>query len=249
MNEISQQPPPSRPEPWSRRFLQVFYAPSQLFSSLKNGPEAWWAPLLLVTAISAAISLMIVGPKIDWGSALEEAILSSGKVPGGQASEIADKMSGAYKFFGTVMGLAGPAIVYVLFSLYLWIIVNLCKRPISIAKCFAIYAWTDLINLPKSIMFAVLGLGIGQITSFKQLAGMSIGSPLCYIGDLDSVSFAAFGLLSKIDLFQLVHLAYIGFAVSALTGMKRPVALLLSFLPWIISFLFALGSFLLHSSR
>lgn len=247
MNETALPPAPVQPEPWPRRFLLVFYAPSRLFASLRQGPDAWWAPLLLITAISATVSLLIIGPKIDWASSLEEAILSSGKVPGGQAAEIADKMSGAYKFFGYLIGIAGPVIAYLFFALYLWIVVNLCKRPISIAKCFAIYAWTDLVNLPKIIMLGVLGLGTEQITSFKQLAGLSLGSPLCYIPNLDSISFAAFGLLSKFDLFTFIHLIYIAFAVAALTGMKRPMALLLSFLPWIISFLFALGSFLLHS--
>lgn len=236
-------------EPWSRRFLQVFHAPSQLFSSLKSGPDAWWAPFALITVVGIAISLLTIGGKIDWSSSLEEAILAGGKVPAGQAADIAEKMAGIYKGIGRVAVFLGTTFAYVLYSLYLWIIVNLCKRPVSYAKCFALYAWTDLVNLPKLIGMGALAFGVEQFTSFKQLTALSLGSPLCYIRDLDSVSFAAFGVLSKFDLFQLVHLVYIGFGVSALTGMKRPQAVLLALLPWLLSALFALGSFLLHSSH
>jgi hypothetical protein len=220
----------------TKRFTYVFSAPAKLFAELQAQPgSGWWFPLLIVSVLFTAVNLSFLG-RIDWATLIENQIAEGGqKVPPDAMEKAVDIGTSIGKFQTVAGGVIGPIIMYLVMALIFWLLVNLCKRPISYAQCLALYAWTDLINLPRLLISGLAGLRVDSITSVREFAALDPGNPLFYYtGPVDDLSKLTFTLLTAASLFTLIHVVYFALGVSALTGMKKSRAIPLIAAPMLI---------------
>ena len=225
---------------FAKRFTYVYSAPAKLFAELQAAPgSGWWFPLLLVSALLTAVNWSFLG-RIDWPALIENQITEGGKKIPPDAMEKAVDIGTAIGKFQTIAGgVIGPVVIYLFMALIFWMLVNLCKRPISYVQCLALYAWTDLINLPRMLISGLAGLRVTSITSVREFSALDPGNPLFYFsGQVDDLSKLAFTLLTAVNFFTLLHVLYFGLGISALTGMKKPRAILLVAVPMLLVIVF-----------
>jgi hypothetical protein len=227
--------------------FSLLFKPAALFAALKEKPgRQWWLPLILVTVLSLAGGALLLS-RLDIASAIEESITDSGKSIPPEAMDQAVEMGGKItRVMMVVGGLIGPVFVYCIAAAWLWLSCNLQKKPTTFLHMLGLYAWTDMVNLPRHLLGLVGILRAGEINSFKTLTALTPFTPLSFMGDVSGMNLALIGLLSKFNLFTLAHLALLALGLSAMTGLSRARAAIVALLPWLMGVGWAALQFALH---
>jgi len=227
-------------------FALLFNLPA-LFAALKEKPgRQWWFPLIITTVLGAA-GIFLALQRTDLESAIGESIMESGqKMSADQAAQGAEIGAKFARISMTVAAVCAPLVVFVAAAAWFWMAANLSKTPTTFMAMLGLYSWTNMINVPRSLLGLVGLVRAGEIGSFKVLSAIDPLTPLTFVGDPSELSLHAIGLLSKFNLFTLAHLALMALGVSAMTGMSRTRAFIFAYLPWCISLAWAALQYFMH---
>ncbi len=220
--------------------FSLLFKPAALFAALREKPgRQWWLPALLTTLLALAGTLVVM-QRLDLGAAIEESITESGKSIPPEAMDRAVEVGGKVTRVIMVAGaLAGTAGFYCLAALWLWLAANVQKKPTTFPAMLGLYAWTDLVNLPRHLLGLVGALRAGEMSSFKTLAALAPLTPLNFAGDVGAMAMPLVQFLSKLNLFTLAHIVLLALGLAAMTGLGRARAFLVALLPWAVSLAWA----------
>lgn len=208
--------------------LTLLTNPVALFAALKEKPgREWWLPLLAVTLL-AMVCGGIRARKIDWGTKLEnDAALSGQTIPPEQAAGIESFM----ERFGTIKevlkGAIAPLFQFTAASLIFWLILNVRKVPISYLGVLGVYAWTDLVNIPRMVMQLIATVQTETIYSEMGVKALDPGYPLFFVSNPDSLTMRQAAAWTVVNVFTLAHLCLFAWGLGLVCG--QPLKRMLKF--------------------
>lgn len=195
------------------RIVGAIVSPGETFESISRRPT-WLAPLLLWTALSLAVTAVLL-PKIDYERVMRQAMERRGQtVPEERMASIIARQKKIGSIIAWVAAGAAPAVVSLLTAVVIWGSFKAFGWDTSFQQSYGVTTHAFLPGVLKAVLLAVLIWR--QESVDPQAMGDLLRSNLGFIVARDA-SKPLHSLLQSIDAFSLwsVWLFVIGFAVAA----------------------------------
>lgn len=230
----------------------VFTSPTDTFNSIAATPKKnyWLMPVLVCIALGMISTFLFMGDaeltsktmdkqreavrkqfdeKVKDGSMTREQADQSLE----QSEKFMDPNSVFFKLMGYAGTIVGPFIVLLILSLLYFIILKIMKIA------------PDFINIMNVVGLAMLITGLGNLIGvvISILKGELTGAGLGLAFSEATVGPKVYGLITKIDIFNIWYYVVVGLGLAAITKMEKSKAIPVAFIPFIlylfITFLFA----------
>ena len=211
LNPGSEMPPKPEKASLVEDFIDIFYAPSQVFARRANA--SFWAPLLIIAIVSAAFAFA----NRNVTSAIFDAEFQRGAAKAMQQNpqitpEQMQTMRGVQEKIVGFIGYIGTPIFIFIVAIMVWIGAKLVSAKITYGQAVLImtYAWIPRLVQGLLVTVQMLLLDTANITSMH-----SFGFGPARFVDRDSMPNLLYNLLGRFDLFTiwLTILIAIGIAV------------------------------------
>lgn len=131
--------------------INIFASPGEAFAAIRERPRPIF-PLIL-TIVGLAVVVVLYLNRVDLGWYVEQQLRASGaagQLTEQQIVEAADRAAGSPGFIAGVGVIAQSLVIvaiYLLFSLYLWILSSIAKHGIRFLQAFGLLCWSALPGL------------------------------------------------------------------------------------------------------
>lgn len=214
------------------KILDIFVAPTKVFTSLKQKPE-WVLPfiiLLVVVALSTIVTLTLT----------RDAIMAQQEEVMRQRGMSEEQIEQALKVtHGPVMAIVGGitaaifmTIVLLLFAFIVNLLLPVFGGSGSFKPVFAVMCFSSLVLALGSILKLLLVIVTKSPFVTTSLALL--------VPNLDKASFL-FKVLANVDFFVIWEMILVALGISITNGIKKQSAYVLVFLVWIASVFVGIG--------
>jgi membrane protein, antimicrobial resistance system len=237
MSDSSPTPPPA-PEKsgvWED-FIDVFYAPSQVFARRESGNAL--IPILVVTLVIGGLFLAnrgVLQPVIDaeFDRARE---LMMRKNPQMDAASV-DRARGMMEKVGNIGAFFGPPIAIIILAFISWIASKLVGAAQTLHAAFVVAAYAYVPKVLEQVALGAQGYFIDP-ASVTGLNTLSLG-PARFVAR-DAVSPALLAVLMRLDIFTIWVMVLIGIGIAVTGKIPRSKGMIGAAITWVIGTLIAL---------
>lgn len=226
-NATLEEAPPQAPASLWEDFIDIFYAPRQVFA--RRQYAGYGLVLLVLTVIGAALFFAAQGPLADaFAAEYQRAIRNAG----GGAQEMTAEQAGQARRMGTIFGsltvlVAFPVAVMVT-GLMLWMLGKLFGFAGTVGMAMVIVTYAQFPRIVQSVALLLQGLLMRPDT----LAATSVG-PARFV-DPDTASAALVAFLTRLDVFYIWSTVLIAIGAQVIGRVPRAQSYLLAALVWLI---------------
>ncbi|HEY7369134.1 MAG TPA: YIP1 family protein [Thermoanaerobaculia bacterium] len=224
-------PPPS--DSAISRIFGVFFSPGKTFESIAARPT-WLAPLLLWTALSLAVTFVLM-PRMDFREAIRKGMERRGQtVSQEQVDSIAEKQAGISKTIGWGIGALSPTIVGLVVAVVFWGAHKAFGRDMSFGQAFGATTHAFLPAAFGSLLLIPVLIQRGTVS--PEGVGELLKSNLGFL--VDPASKAMHSLASSIDIFSFwsIALLSLGYSKAARNSFTQSLAIVGGlWLVWVIA--------------
>lgn len=229
--------PPEAPAPKPsgfERIIGVLMSPSETFASIARQPD-WIAPLVIIMIVALAGGIL-VAQRVDFGSAVREAMEERGNVPQAQVDSAVKITSAVSKIAAYCSPLLSVLILMIIAAVML-LAFRLMGGEGDFRQAFSttVYAWMP--SVIKSIVVTIILAAKGEVSALD-LATL-VRSNLGFLVGLKEHP-VLFALLTSVDIFTIWTLALfiIGFAYVSKFSKAKSAAIVITL--FVIATLFKL---------
>ena len=228
MTETTIQDPPSQaPASLWEDFIDIFYAPRQVFERRRHA--RFGLLLLIITLLATALFFAMQGPLGDAFAAefqrgMQQAGGEQPQLTGEQAAT-AQRMG---RIFGTLAVLVFFPLAVVATGLVLWLVGKMFDFSASVGLAILIVTYAQFPRLLQSVVMLVQGLLLRPDT----LAGVSVG-PARFL-DPDTAPALAMVMLMRLDLFYIWSTVLIAIGAQVIGRVPKTQSYILAAIVWLV---------------
>ncbi len=230
MSAPSEASPPAKPAALWEDFIDIFYAPSEVFARRANAN--FFVPLLIVTVLFTAIFLAgssAMQPIMDGEFSRNMAAVQK-KNPSITAEQLQSMRSIGEKFAKVGAFFIIPVITFMT-GLFLWIVGKFvdAKQALGAALVVAAYA-----NITKVVSALVGGLQLLVLDSSTMTSQYNLSLGPARFFDPDATSPILMVVLGRLDVFTIWTTILLGIGLAVTGKIPRSRAMIAAVLLWII---------------
>jgi hypothetical protein len=214
------------------RLLDIYFAPKNVFTKLKENPR-WLSPFIIVLVVIAITAAVTVGMTKDMITQQQRKGLEERGLPEEQIEQIMSFSQGPFPLIIAIVGTSlGYAVIIMLFTL----IINFLIRPFGgnpmYRTVFSVVCFASLIKIPAAILKMILVV----ITKSPYVTT----SLVLFVPSLAKTSFA-YQFLAGFDFFIIWEMILVAIGISITNELKQKNAYILVFFIWIVSVFIGIG--------
>ena len=217
LNPGSEMPPKPEKASLVEDFIDIFYAPSQVFARRANA--SFWMPLLIIAIVSAAFAFAnrnvfaaIFDAEFARGAA--KAMAQNPQI----TPEAMATMRGVQEKIVGFMGYIGTPLFIFVVAIMVWLAAKIVSAKVTYGQAVLITTFAWIPRLVQGLLTTVqmLLLDTANITSMHSFGF----SPARFV-DRDSMPSIAFNLLGRLDLFTIWLTILIGIGIAVIGNVPR----------------------------
>jgi hypothetical protein len=215
-----------------KRLLDVFSAPTRLFTSIKEKPE-WILPFVIVLVIVAIAASSTVVLTKDAMITRQEEVLKERGLDDAQIEQTKKFMQGPLPaVFGGISGAIFVGILLLLFTVILNLFVPVFGGISGFKSVLTVVSFAALIKVPSAILKIIL---MAITKSPFVTTSLALITP-----NLEKTSFV-YQLLAGFDFFIIWEMILVAIGINIINGVKKQNAYILVFLIWVVSLFIGIG--------
>ena len=212
--------------------LNIYFAPSKVFSGLKEKPQ-WITPfviILVVIAVTAAVTVSLTRETI---MARQEQAFEERGLSEEQMEQARQFTSGPVIVISSVVSaLIFTAILLLLFALITNLFIPLFGGESGFKKVFSVICFSALVTVPAAILKLIM---IAMTKSPFVTTSLAL-----FVPNLAKTSFA-YQLLAGFDFFLLWEMILVAMGITITNNVVKKNAYILVFMIWVISIFVGIG--------
>jgi hypothetical protein len=214
------------------KLLNIYTAPSKVFTSLKEKPE-WITPFIIVLVVIAIIAALTVGITKATIMANQEELLRERGMSEEQIEQTMKLTAGPIPMISSAIAAAiFIALALLIFTVVLNLFIPMFGGKGAFKNVFSVVCFSSLIKVPG----AILKLILIAITKSPYVAT----SLALFVPNLAKNSFG-YLFLNGIDFFVLWEMILVAIGISITNDIKKNNAYILVFIIWLISIFIGIG--------
>lgn len=214
------------------KVLDIFYAPTKVFTSLKEKPE-WVTPFVIVLVVIALTAALTVSMTRETVMVQQEEILRERGMTEEQIEQAMKFASGpAALIMSTIFAPLVTAIILLAFAAVLNLFIPLFGGKGAFKHVFSVVCFSSLIKVPSAILRLIL---IAITKSLYVTASLAL-----FVPNLAKTSFG-YRLLAGIDFFIIWEMILVALGISITNEVRKNNAYILVFIIWIVSLFIGIG--------
>ncbi len=219
-------PPPSEASLWED-FLDIFYAPSEVFARRQAG--GWWPSLVVLVVVATLLFAawqQVLGPVLD--AEMQRAMAENPDL----TAENMQQMSGLGRAFGIIgFAIAFPASI-ALIGLLLWALGKLFGSVATVSSLIMVATYSQVVRLVQYVLGILQG-AVLDVTRMDSVQDVSLG--LARFLDPEAVGAAAFALAGRVEVFTIWATVLLAIGLHVVGRVPKGSAYLAAFLLWAIA--------------
>jgi hypothetical protein len=212
--------------------MDIYFAPSKIFSTLKEKPR-WVMPLIIVVvvvALAAALTMVLAGDAIV---GLQEEAMRARNTPEEQIEQVSQFLTSPV---GVILLSVQNAVVFVIPLLIFAVVTNLFVPLFGgesgFKKIFSVICFSALVLIPAAILKVMI---IAISKSPNVTTSLALLAP-----NLAKKSFV-YQLLAGFDFFTIWQMILVAMGISITNDVVKKNSYILVFLIWLVSIFVGIG--------
>jgi Yip1 domain len=236
---ISQPAPTSKASVWED-FIDIFYAPADVFRRRENG--SWFVPMLVTTVLITLITFLTYGAlEGAYQALLDKAIEVVMQRPGAtpQLEE------GVRKFFPWQIKLGpllGTPILILVVATLTWVVGKFFGSRQTYRSAMVVVGYAQVARVVGSLALGIEGL-LMDSSKMPSLYALSFG-PTRFIAR-DAVSPTVYALLFRLDIFTIWATVLLGIGIYATGKVSKGSAAAMAVIIWLLGSVWFIRQFML----
>ena len=228
MNETTTaESPAAAPTSLWEDFLDIFYAPRQVFERRRGA--GYGLLLLILTLIVTALFFASQGPLAEaYAAEFRRGMANAGAAGQEMTAQQMEQAQRMGTIFGTLAVLIGFPLSVVIIGFVLWALGKLFGFAASISAAILVVTYAQFPRLLQSVAALVQGLMLNP----ESLAATSLG-PARFV-DPDTASAMLLATLMRLDLFYIWSTALIALGARVIGRVPGAQAIILAVLVWVV---------------
>lgn len=225
MNEptLQEAPPGARTSVWED-FIDIFYAPRQVFERRRGAK--YGLVLLVLTILVTVLFFASQGPLADaYAAEFQRGMENASQQMTAEQMEQAQRMG---SIFGTIAVLIGFPIGVLLIGLVLWGLGKMFGFAATASMAILIVTYAQFPRVLQSIVMVLQGLFMNA----ESLAALTLG-PARFL-DPDTTSALAMAMLMRLDVFYIWSTVLIAIGAQVIGRVPKAQSYLLAALVWVV---------------
>lgn len=228
-----------------QRLLNMFTAPSKVFTDIKNGRLSWWLPFILYVALGYAF-YFAVDSKVGMRQAAENQITMNAKAQERLSQLTPEQRETQMKITVTITRVAflcAPVLVVIVglvISLVMWGTINFgFGGKATFGKVWVVWVYGSLPSVFKTILGIIVLYAGAAPESFnsRNFAPTNLGA---FLSPTDT-NAALYSLATSIDAITIWTLVLVGMGTAIVAGVKRNSGYIAAFGWWALIVLLGVG--------
>ncbi len=212
--------------------LDIYLAPSKVFSALKEKPR-WFLPLVIVVVVVALTAVLTITFAGDAIMARQQEVLQQRGLTDEQMEQAMQFTKGPLVYVAAaVNAVIFTVIILLLFSLVVNLFIPLFGGESAFKKVFSVICWSSLVAVPSAVLKIII---IAINKSPYATTSLALLAP-----GLAKNSFL-YQLLAGFDIFILWEMILVAMGITITNNMVRKNAYILVFVIWVISIFVGVG--------
>lgn len=221
-----QDAPPEAPASLWEDFIDIFYAPRQVFERRRHAK--FGLVLLILTLVSTALFVAMQGPLGDAFAAE----MQRGMRAGGNGQQMTpEQIEGTRRMgriFGPIAVLIGFPVGVMLTGLVLWLVGKIFDFSAGVGMAILIVTYSQFPRLVQSVVMLLQGL----VMDPDGLADVSIG-PARFLDPATTGRFAM-GMLMRLDVFYIWSTILIAIGAQVIGRVPKAQSYILAVVVWLV---------------
>jgi hypothetical protein len=210
-------------------FLDIFYAPSQVFERRKDGR---FGMALLILAILAAVLFYASSMVLQnvWAGEMARGMAQAAANPQVTPEQLAG-MRRVGVIIGQISALISIPIVVIITGLVLWLVGKLFDSQMSVKQGFMVATYANVPRLLQLLVGVLQGLLL-DVSDKTRLYEISVSA--ARFADVDTTSEFVLALLSRLDPFLIWITILLGIGLAITGKISKGKAMAAAFAVWVL---------------